>query len=111
MVSAIGTDRSILSKFDIRGKTVAITGGNRGLGLSFAQSLASAGANVAAIDLAFKASSEFSAISHGGKYKYYQANVTDYEVLKRTIDQIHEDFGSIDGWYVGLPQVHEDEYR
>tara|TARA_R110002003_G_scaffold32_14_gene2047 strand:- start:6643 stop:6972 length:330 start_codon:yes stop_codon:yes gene_type:complete len=93
------SDNSVLASFNVKGRNIVITGGCRGLGLSFAQSLAQCGANIAAIDLNDQASEEFSRISFGGKYKYYQANVADYGVLKETVDRIHEDFGSIDGWY------------
>jgi 2-deoxy-D-gluconate 3-dehydrogenase len=93
-----GPASSILSKFDVTGKNIVITGGNGGLGLNFAQSLAELGANIAAIDLGDKPSSDFVQLPSSGKHKYYQSNVADYENLKRTIDRIYEDFGSIDGW-------------
>lgn len=94
---------SILNKFLLSGKTVVITGGSRGLGFSFAQTLASVGANIAVIDIADEASEDFSKLSaFGGRYKYYKSNVTDYGLLKETVNTIHADFGSIDGWCVSL---------
>jgi sorbose reductase len=92
-------DDSILQKFSAKGKTIVITGGSRGLGLNFALTLAQVGANIAVIDVNEEPSDGFSKLSlYGGKYKYYQANVVEYQLLKHTIDQIYIDFGSIDGW-------------
>lgn len=86
--------------FEVQGKTVVITGGARGLGLHFGQCLARFGANIAAIDIARQPSDAFLALSRqGGNHRYYQADVTDYDGLKSTIDQIARDFGSVDGWY------------
>lgn len=87
-----------LEKFSLKGRTVVITGGGRGLGLTFANGLAQAGANIAIIDLAEKPSDGFSSLAYGGKYRYYQADVTDYEGLGKTIEQICGDFGGIYGW-------------
>ena len=89
----------ILKKFDVRGKNIVITGGCRGLGFTFAYTLAQCGANIAAIDLNEQASADLANLSFGGKYKYYRVNVTDYEALKKTVDHVYKDFGSIDGWY------------
>ncbi|KAF2114190.1 hypothetical protein BDV96DRAFT_647668 [Lophiotrema nucula] len=90
-------DNPVLNKFNVEGKNIVITGGCRGLGFNFAHALAQCGANIAAIDLNEQASEELEKLSFGGKYKYYRSNVADYQGLKKTIDQIHEDFGSIDG--------------
>jgi NAD(P)-dependent dehydrogenase (short-subunit alcohol dehydrogenase family) len=90
----------VLRKFLLNERNIVITGGCRGLGLLFAETLASVGANIAVIDLNEQPSKDFTALSSfGGKYKYYKANVVDYEGLKKTFDQIYADFGSIDGWY------------
>ncbi len=91
----------VLSRFLVKDKTVVITGGARGLGLNFGIGLAQAGANIAAIDVSDEPEPGFAALSqYGGKYKYYKADVRDYDGLKATINQIAVDFGSIDGWYV-----------
>ena len=90
----------ILSRFLVKGKTVVITGGARGLGLNFGIGLAQAGANIAAVDISDQPSEAFKTLSqYGGKYEYYKADVRDYEGLKATIERIGKDFGSIDGWY------------
>jgi NAD(P)-dependent dehydrogenase (short-subunit alcohol dehydrogenase family) len=95
--SLVGSN--ILDEFAVKGKNVVVTGAARGLGLNFAQALAQAGANVAGIDLADQPSDGFSGLAAlGGKYRYYKADVTQYSGLKQTIDQISQDFGSVDGW-------------
>jgi len=95
------SDIRLLEQFLIKGKNVVITGGARGLGLNFAHGLAQAGANIAAIDVSDKPGGGFDTLSrYGGTYKYYTADVRDYQGLKKVIDQISQDFGSIDGWYV-----------
>ena len=99
MAQIAATDNPVLNKFNVKGKNIVITGGCRGLGFNFAHSLAQCGANIAAIDLNEEASEDFGKLAFGGKYKYYRSNVVDFEGLKKTIDHIHEDFGSIDGWY------------
>ncbi|KAK5202015.1 putative secondary metabolism biosynthetic enzyme [Cryomyces antarcticus] len=86
-------------RFALKHKTIVITGGARGLGLSFASALAEVGANIAAIDLDDSPPDELGKLQAiGVKAKYYTANVQDYDGLRNTIEKIAEDFGSIDGW-------------
>jgi NAD(P)-dependent dehydrogenase (short-subunit alcohol dehydrogenase family) len=64
---------TILDKFSLANRTVLITGAARGLGLAFATSLAQAGANIAALDLADKPREDFESLTTwGGKMKYYK---------------------------------------
>ncbi|KAK5019295.1 hypothetical protein LTR39_000464 [Cryomyces antarcticus] len=85
-------------RFALKHKTIVITGGARGLGLSFASALAEVGANIAAIDLDDSPPDELGKLQAiGVKAKYYTANVQDYDGLRNTIEKIAEDFGSIDG--------------
>ncbi|KAK5007147.1 hypothetical protein LTR28_005636 [Elasticomyces elasticus] len=99
-------------RFALKDKTIVITGGARGLGLSFATALAEAGANIAAIDLNDSPPSELDKLQAlGVKAKYYAANVQDYDGLRNTIERIAEEFGSIDGWTMRtamLKQIFED---
>ena len=93
----------ILNKFLLNDKNIVITGGSRGLGLEFGRSLATVGANIIAIDVGDEPSKEFSDLSSSypeRKFKYYKSDVVNYHQLKQTIDAIHSEFGSIDGWYV-----------
>jgi NAD(P)-dependent dehydrogenase (short-subunit alcohol dehydrogenase family) len=91
------SDRSVLERFDVKGKTIVITGASRGLGLSFARMLASVGANIAGIDVHEAPSNEFAELSDAAQHRYYAANVTDYERMRATVNKISEDFGHIDG--------------
>lgn len=89
----------VLQRFLMTGKTVVVTGGARGLGFEFSRGLAQAGANIAAIDRDDAAPPYFDQLSQtGGRHRYYKADVTDHKALKATIDQICQDFGSINGW-------------
>ncbi|PGH03981.1 hypothetical protein AJ79_07213 [Helicocarpus griseus UAMH5409] len=84
--------------FSLKGKTVVITGGARGLGLAFAWAVAEVGANVAVLDLLDKPHEDFYLLEKelGVKTKLYRVDVTDYEALERTFDEVKKDFGSID---------------
>ncbi|KEF51969.1 uncharacterized protein A1O9_11959 [Exophiala aquamarina CBS 119918] len=90
-------ENKFLQKFSLKGRTIVITGGGRGLGLTFANGLAQAGANIAVIDIAAQPSDIFSSLAYGGKYQYYRGDVTDYEGLGKIIEQISHDFGGIHG--------------
>lgn len=82
MSKHLGTGKTALNKFDVRGKIIVITGGNRGLGLNFAWSLGQVGANIAVIDLDDARSEGFQKLSTlGGIYKYSKGNVMDYGLL------------------------------
>lgn len=91
-------ENQFLTKFSLKERTVIITGGGRGLGLTFANGLAQAGADIAIVDIAARPSEGFSSLAYGGKYQYYQGDVTDYANLGKIIEQISKDFGGIHGW-------------
>lgn len=88
------------AKYNLQGKVAVITGSARGLGLSFAEALATHGCNIAALDIlpVEAASSTLQALQT--KYnittKYYQVDVTSPENVTATIAQIVSDFGRID---------------
>jgi NAD(P)-dependent dehydrogenase (short-subunit alcohol dehydrogenase family) len=63
----------ILEQFSLKGKVVVITGGGRGLGLSFAGALAQVGADIACIDIHEQPHVDFASLaSYGGKARYYK---------------------------------------
>ncbi|KIW88707.1 uncharacterized protein Z519_10753 [Cladophialophora bantiana CBS 173.52] len=75
-------EASILNKFLLKGKNIVITGGSRGLGFNFAYTLAQVGANIAVIDLNEHPSEDMAKLEpFGGKYKYYRADVVDYQLI------------------------------
>ncbi|KAK2749544.1 hypothetical protein FQN55_003244 [Onygenales sp. PD_40] len=96
--------------FSLKGKTVVVTGGARGLGLAFSWAVAEVGANVAVLDLLDQPHDDFYLIEKelGVKAKLYRVDVTDYEALEKAFDEVKKDFGSIDCWY-GWPKILIDE--
>ncbi|KAH8691362.1 short chain dehydrogenase [Talaromyces proteolyticus] len=91
--------QSVQDLLSLKGRTVVITGGARGLGLAFGFAVAESGGNIAIIDFLetphehyYKLEKDF-----GVKVKLYKSDVTNYKVLKATFDQIILDFGRIDG--------------
>ena len=86
----------------LQDKTIVITGGGQGLGLTMAISFAQSGANIALIDLneeQLKESVEQvkSAGIEGIKVAYYLANVSKEAEVEETFQQINKDFDGIDG--------------
>nr|1H5Q_A Chain A, NADP-DEPENDENT MANNITOL DEHYDROGENASE [Agaricus bisporus]1H5Q_B Chain B, NADP-DEPENDENT MANNITOL DEHYDROGENASE [Agaricus bisporus]1H5Q_C Chain C, NADP-DEPENDENT MANNITOL DEHYDROGENASE [Agaricus bisporus]1H5Q_D Chain D, NADP-DEPENDENT MANNITOL DEHYDROGENASE [Agaricus bisporus]1H5Q_E Chain E, NADP-DEPENDENT MANNITOL DEHYDROGENASE [Agaricus bisporus]1H5Q_F Chain F, NADP-DEPENDENT MANNITOL DEHYDROGENASE [Agaricus bisporus]1H5Q_G Chain G, NADP-DEPENDENT MANNITOL DEHYDROGENASE [Agaricus len=81
-------------------KTIIVTGGNRGIGLAFTRAVAAAGANVAviyrsaadAVEVTEKVGKEF-----GVKTKAYQCDVSNTDIVTKTIQQIDADLGPISG--------------
>ena len=82
----------------IKGKTVAITGGGRGLGRAMALEFASRGGNLALIDLgqADLEESRRLCAEHGVSARIYTCNVTSEEQVTATMNAIANDFGSLD---------------
>lgn len=86
----------------LQDKTIVITGGGQGLGLTMAISFAQSGANIALIDLNEKQLQEsveqvISAGAKGIKVEYYLANVSKEGEVEKTFQRINEEFKGIDG--------------
>ncbi len=84
---------------EIKGKVALITGGSRGIGRATALLLAEKGANIAIIYNSHTEKAEEVrkiALSKGVKAKTYKCDVSDYEKVKETVQQIAKDFGRID---------------
>ena len=83
---------------DIKGKTIAVTGGGRGLGRAMALEFAAHGGNVALIDLNATDLEETRArvAALGVQARTYLCNVTQEESVIATMDAIARDFGSLD---------------
>ncbi|EQB44928.1 short chain dehydrogenase [Colletotrichum gloeosporioides Cg-14] len=90
---------SVHDLLSLKGRTVVITGGARGLGLAFALAVAEVGGNIAILDAAQEPHDHFYQIekAHEIKIKYYRSDVTNYKTLKETFSNIVNDFGRIDG--------------
>ena len=83
----------------LEGKTAIITGGSRGIGKGIALVFAQHGANVAftyssSVESANSLEKELS--NYGVKVKSYQSNAADHKESQDLVENVLEDFGSID---------------
>ncbi|KAI3397952.1 hypothetical protein diail_10028 [Diaporthe ilicicola] len=80
--------------FSLSGKTIAITGGGRGVGITLAAAVLEAGGNVACLDILDNpAAEEWAAIektakTSGLRLSYRRVDITDEENLSQTLDEI-----------------------
>ena len=83
----------------LKGKTAIITGASRGIGKGIATTYAAQGCNVA---ITYSRSSEAAKAleselnAQGVKAKSYQSDAADFEQAQALVDQVLEDFGSLD---------------
>ncbi|RFU34864.1 hypothetical protein B7463_g1440, partial [Scytalidium lignicola] len=91
--------RTVQSLFSLSGRVVVITGGARGIGLAFGVAVAEAGGDVAVLDVLDTPHPHFETLktAYGVRVKLYKTDVTDFETLKATFEQVVRDFGRIDG--------------
>lgn len=82
----------------IKGKTIAITGGGRGLGRAMALEFAARGGNLALIDMNPADLEETCRLcaEHGVEARPYVCNVTQEDAVIAAMDGIVRDFGGID---------------
>jgi 3-oxoacyl-[acyl-carrier protein] reductase len=83
----------------LSGKTAIITGASRGIGKGIAEVFAQQGANVAftfssSVEAANELENELK--KHDIKAKGYQSNAADFEAAQKLVEEVLEDFGSID---------------
>ena len=81
--------------FDVRGRTVFITGAARGIGAATAERLHRKGANVALVGLEPEKLQELAA-RLGDRAEAFEADVTDFEALTRAVEGTIARFGGID---------------
>ncbi|MGO9248082.1 MAG: short-chain dehydrogenase/reductase [Solirubrobacteraceae bacterium] len=82
--------------FDVRNRTVFITGAARGIGAATAQRLHAKGANVALVGLEPERLEELAARLGGERAVTFEVDVTDYDALVRAVEDTVERFGGID---------------
>lgn len=102
-VTLEGTTDAYLTKntfdlFSLRDQVTVITGGARGIGLALAFAVAEAGGRLAILDAAEQPHEHFEQLKKITKQvQYYKSDVTKFDVLEKSFDQISSDFGRIDG--------------
>lgn len=101
-------------EFDLEDRVIAVTGGARGLGLSMAEALMEAGANVWCLDRLEKPDHEFNAAqkrsqsSYGGSMNYARIDVRDNEHVDSLLADIAAEHKRLDGIIccAGINHVH-----
>jgi 3-oxoacyl-[acyl-carrier protein] reductase len=83
----------------LNSKTAVVSGGTRGIGRAIVEEFAKEGVNVAFNYLSSdKLAAEIEKSLSKGKVKVkgYKVNIEDFEAVKRWVDEVKKDFGSID---------------
>ena len=83
---------------DIKGKVAVVTGGSRGIGRATALLLAEKGANVAIVYNSHRDEAEkvkTLAEKKGVKAEVYQCDVSDFQAVRSTMEEIARTFGAI----------------
>lgn len=84
-----------MTKYDVRGKTVLITGAARGIGAAAAERLHARGANVALVGLEPERLAE-RASALGDRAAWFEADVTDDDAVQAAVAGTVDRFGGID---------------
>ncbi len=100
-VGALLAARALVGKwreYDLKGKTVLITGGSRGLGLVMAREFAREGARIAicARDAEELGRAQADLVRHGAEVFSLTCDVADREQVQRMVHAVGEHFGGID---------------
>ena len=84
--------------FDLTGKNVVVTGGNRGLGFGIATAMAQSGANVAIVCRdKTKANAAVEELrQYGGSYSTFDCDITDLKSVHAAAEAVTAQFGTVD---------------
>jgi NAD(P)-dependent dehydrogenase (short-subunit alcohol dehydrogenase family) len=87
-----------VNDYDLRGKTVLITGGSRGLGLVMARELAREGAQIAicARDVEELERARMDLVRRGARVQAVSCDITDRAQVEEMVREVREHFGRID---------------
>lgn len=83
----------------LKGKTVLITGGGRGIGRAIAVAMADSGANVAVNYRGNEVQAEETrahVLKKGARCELYKCDVSDFSESKKMIEAVLKDFGGVD---------------
>jgi len=89
----------ITDRLNMKGKTVLVTGGGRGIGLAICKAVAQLGGNIAVLDALPQPAKEFHALSndHGIETIYERVDVTVQSSLERGFENVIQKTGGIHG--------------
>ncbi|WPK26409.1 hypothetical protein PUMCH_003762 [Australozyma saopauloensis] len=92
------TGKTIQELFSLKGKVASVTGSSSGIGWAVAEAYAQSGADVAIWYNSTPAEEKAKQLAdkYGVRAKAYKCNISDYELVTKTINQIEEDFGALD---------------
>ena len=86
------------SAYDVAGKNVVVTGGNRGIGRGIVQAFAESGANVAILNRNHESGKQAVAEIEpfGGRYAAFRCDISDYGEVKAAAAEVFGFFDSVD---------------
>jgi NAD(P)-dependent dehydrogenase (short-subunit alcohol dehydrogenase family) len=90
--------KNMKDAFSVKNKNVLVTGGNRGIGEGIVQAFAQSGSNIAIMAHDKNAALEVldDVKQYGGKYVFYEGDVTGKNDCQRVIKSVRDDFGRLD---------------
>ena len=89
---------SMQGAYEVKGKNVVVTGGNRGIGLGISTAFAQSGANVAVLCRNEESGKQVveSFAGYGGRYTCIQVDISDYESAVNAGKLVYEFFDHVD---------------